>query len=1042
MRKVNRIIAGILCFMLVLPFLPVQGFADEAQSGNGGSNAAKASTADTSGEEAQPESDSLLLPESEGSNEAIGQSPGQSPEEGCVPDFIYIDQKEIGLGDTQNIAVVFPEDTSIADLAILTITNQTTGQDLHLNSALIAGNAILFTCQFNDFSDLAEYRLSELRYSTHQDGEDDYLIDLKKDDQHLSFTVISPSKTRLSYDILGEEVTFDVYALDEDGRLAVADDIEEALSEKGDAAAPQIGGTPGVGVPMVPLAGGIQSTASGNLVVALDPGHGGTDGGATGYGLVEKNLTLKIAQYCREELLLYNGVSVFMTRTSDEYVGLTERVDRAEAAGASVFVSIHINAAGGTGAEIFIPNASSYNYGTHVAGNEVAQKILNELVSLGLYNRGIKVRDSEYWNGSGPFYYPDGQLADFYTVISESRERNIPGIIVEHAFIDNPIDAAFLSNESNLRALGLADATGIAKKYGLVPLAQGPSVSAMLSPNQTTATITLPGSSAPSNTSSVSVPTWGDVNGQNDIIWYSATKQSNGNWTVSIPIKNHAEAGAYSAHVYATTSNGAQVWVGAAYFSISAYTPTVAIENSSGDAFDVVVRAITPSGLQSVSVPVWCASDQSDIVWYGAARQADGSFKVRVSAANHRFHEGTYSVHVYATSGNGITGFCATATQVSLPGIALVATPSSDQRNVNIKASGGTLASASSVSIPVWSDQGGQDDIVWYSAIRQSDGSWAVSVPIASHRTPGTYTAHMYATVQGQTVFRAAYFSISAPTAQVIIEAANEELGTFNVVVKNWVSPSGVSQVQIPVWSSSNQSDIVWYTASRRTDGSWAATVHAVNHTYNTAAPRMYIAHAYLTAGNGILALVGSTSVSFQYKGSASYSIMGTSNCSVAQMVALYKLQQKPYPIWAYAQYGAPDIETFCQILYEEANYEGVRAEAVFAQAMQETGWLQFGGDVQVTQCNFAGLGASGNGNPGLSFNDWGTNSVRKGLRAQVQHLKAYASMAPLNGSLVDPRFSYVTRGIAPNVEDLSGKWAADTSYGAKLMVLINKLIA
>lgn len=163
--------------------------------------------------------------------------------------------------------------------------------------------------------------------------------------------------------------------------------------------------------------------------------------------------------------------------------------------------------------------------------------------------------------------------------------------------------------------------------------------------------------------------------------------------------------------------------------------------------------------------------------------------------------------------------------------------------------------------------------------------------------------------------------------------------------------------------------------------------------------------------------------------------IMGTSQSTVDQMVRYYNAQGKTYPSAALGRGGAPDIQTFCSIICEEAAAEGVRAEIVFTQAMLETGWLQFGGDVSVDQFNFAGIGATGGGVPGNSFPD-----VRTGIRAQVQHLKAYASTDPLNNVCVDPRFHYVTRGSAPTMEQLAGKWAASTGYGEGLRNILSGL--
>ncbi len=112
-----------------------------------------------------------------------------------------------------------------------------------------------------------------------------------------------------------------------------------------------------------------EQTKSGNVVVVLDPGHGGTDSGALGNGLQEKDLTLKIAKYCKEELEKYSGVTVYMTREDDRYLGnrvgdaasdLANRVDKAKEWGADLLVSIHINSGGGQGVEVYYPN-SNYN---------------------------------------------------------------------------------------------------------------------------------------------------------------------------------------------------------------------------------------------------------------------------------------------------------------------------------------------------------------------------------------------------------------------------------------------------------------------------------------------------------------------------------------------------------------------------------------------------------------------------------------------------------------------------------------------------------
>ena len=172
------------------------------------------------------------------------------------------------------------------------------------------------------------------------------------------------------------------------------------------------------------------------------------------------------------------------------------------------------------------------------------------------------------------------------------------------------------------------------------------------------------------------------------------------------------------------------------------------------------------------------------------------------------------------------------------------------------------------------------------------------------------------------------------------------------------------------------------------------------------------------------------------------YPIMGTSPVTAEQLVSYFKSAGVSYPSEELGEGGADSIETFATMYCEEAAAEGVRPEVAFVQTMKETGWLQFGGDVSVEQFNFAGLGTTGGGVKGIAFPD-----VRTGIRAQVQHLKAYASTDSLNQECVDERFDYVTRETAPYVEWLGiqenpygGGWAAGKDYGSKLRKILTDL--
>ncbi len=127
-----------------------------------------------------------------------------------------------------------------------------------------------------------------------------------------------------------------------------------------------------------------------------------------------------------------------------------------------------------------------------------------------------------------------------------------------------------------------------------------------------------------------------------------------------------------------------------------------------------------------------------------------------------------------------------------------------------------------------------------------------------------------------------------------------------------------------------------------------------------------------------------------------------------------------------------PDI---AKLYREESAIEGVDYDIAFAQMCFETNFLRFGGVVQASQNNFAGLGTPGGGPEGASF-----GSARLGVRAHVQLLKAYASIEPLVQESINPRFRFVTRGIAPLVGQLSGRWQSATDYGDKVLAIVRRI--
>jgi hypothetical protein len=154
--------------------------------------------------------------------------------------------------------------------------------------------------------------------------------------------------------------------------------------------------------------------------------------------------------------------------------------------------------------------------------------------------------------------------------------------------------------------------------------------------------------------------------------------------------------------------------------------------------------------------------------------------------------------------------------------------------------------------------------------------------------------------------------------------------------------------------------------------------------------------------------------------------IMGTGNTSEVQMIMFLKSNNEA------ALQRFPDLP---KLYREEAAIEGVSADIAFCQMCLETSFLQFIGDIDASQNNFANLGSVGGGTVGATF-----PSARVGVRAHIQHLKAYASFEPIVQEVVDPRFRFVTRGIAPLIQQLSGRMSADMQYGDRLLAMVRRL--
>lgn len=350
---------------------------------------------------------------------------------------------------------------------------------------------------------------------------------------------------------------------------------------------------------------------------------------------------------------------------------------------------------------------------------------------------------------------------------------------------------------------------------------------------------------------------WSDEHGQDDLRWYTAEYLS-GAYSQRFRIADFKNLGKYTIHCYAFDKNGTAAYVGGTGFTAdlpAMRALTVGTVDADTGEFPITLQDITSkSGIAQVRVGVWCAENQSDMWWYDA-KQSGTQYVVNANVSNHKFHSGNYKVHVYVTDGNGFMTFVGGAVKsIQIASNKLyVQDVDNTQRQFRIMlANPSGQENITNVRFAVWSNAGGQDDLKWYTA-DYANGLYSKTISIADFKRTGTYTIHTYATkkngeaeyIMGKT------FRVDTPSlAGMLVE--NTDTG-FSVQMQNLKSHSGIERVEVGIWSSSNQSDLCWYTAEKNADNYtvYADIAKHKNHigTYNI--------HVYAVDGNGIKSFCG-----------------------------------------------------------------------------------------------------------------------------------------------------------------------------------------
>ena len=368
--------------------------------------------------------------------------------------------------------------------------------------------------------------------------------------------------------------------------------------------------------------------------------------------------------------------------------------------------------------------------------------------------------------------------------------------------------------------------------------------------NQTTGTFdaVVSNITSPGGVKEVLVPSWSLENGQDDLIWHKATKQTDGSYRVTIKASEHkSNKGNYRADAYIVDNSGKRHYIAEQVVSVDYVRPSgvLTIENNNPVAgtFDAVVsNIVAPTGLKEVLVPSWSLENgQDDLVWHKATRQADGSYRVTIKATDHKDSTGKYRADVYIVDDSNnhlyLTEKVVDVQQVKPSGTVTIENNNTEKGTFdavirNVVAPTGLKE----VLVPTWSNKNGQDDLIWHKAVRQSDGSYRATIKASDHKNDiGEFNVHIYYVDQNN---QKAYITETTtevrevkPSGTVTIENNNTVTGTFDAVIRNVVAPNGLKEVLIPTWSDSNgPDDLVWHKAVLQSDGSYRATIKASDH--------------------------------------------------------------------------------------------------------------------------------------------------------------------------------------------------------------------
>lgn len=876
-------------------------------------------------------------------------------------EYFLVDNPTLTSGSAENFVLSMNDANGYSDFSIT--VQKMDGTTFDLEASEQVDKLVKFTKDFSS-ADKGEYTVTTLHY-TYNGGK--YYLNFSDLGMDVKFGV---DQEYSGYDKTLPDMTQDIVEDDELNSAVVQvtslDDASEEVAEGIKASNPE------AAMALVDENSDIATQANEGVTICLDPGHGGNDSGAIGVNNVyEKNLTLKIAQYCKQELEKYN-CHVVMTRTGDTNPSLEDRANFAKSQGAQYLISIHLNSAAGggaVGAEVYYPN-THWRPDISANGKNVAQAIQSQLVSLGLYDRGIKFRTIDTNIYPDPFRYDDSSVADYYGIIRNAKYNGLTGMIIEHCFINNVSDYNnYLNSDAKLQKLGVADANGIVSALGLTKASENSVVSSSPSISYQTHVQDYGWQSWKSN---------GEVSGT-----VGQSKRLEG---INIKLSNINGSIEYKTHVQ---DIGWQDWKSNGQMS-----------GTSGQSKRLEAIKVKLSGEAANQYDVYYRVHAQDYGWLDWAKNGE-------SAGTEGYSKRLEGIQiVLVKKGENAPG------STSRPFIYKMIKYQTHVQNIG------------------W--QGEKVDGEMSGTTGQSLRLEAIKIQLSSSIDGGiVYKTHV------------------------------QDYGWLNFVTNGQASGTTgqakrLEAIQMQLTGNAKNQYDLYYRVHAQNFGwlGWAKngeSAGTAGYSYRLEGIQIVLVPK---GGNA----PGSTSKHYYNKGYAPddeniyLPIMGSTQTSVDQMVRYYNANTSGYDTFkskydgkydgCLAKGGASTINQFAQIVYEEAIAEGVKPEVVFTQCMKETAFLKYGGEVNPNQYNFAGIGATGSVH-GATF-----ENVRMGIRAQVQHLKAYGSLDKLINQCVDPRFNLVSRGSAKYVEWLGKKenptgsgWATSKNYGHDIVNMINVLL-